>query len=121
MRLLVLFFAALVFAADGPFAGKWTSTRSESQGNITITLKPEPAVAFTLNGEEVKTVVSNARISDDGFEMDWDFTLSGYKLRSSAKATLKGEKIAGEYRTRVRDEGNTIDEGKFEAAVSAHL
>ena len=115
MQLAVLFLAALLFAADGPFAGKWTSTRSDSQGTITITLKPEPAVLFTLNGEEVKTTVSNAKVSDDGFEMDWDFTLSGYQLRSTAKATMKDGRIQGEYRTRVRDEGTTIDEGKFEA------
>lgn len=117
MRLLVLLVAVVLLAADGPFAGKWTSTRSESQGNITITLKPEPAVMFTLNGEEVKTVVSDAKISDDGFEMDWDFTLSGYKLRSTARATVRGDKLAGEYRTRVLDEGATIDEGKFEGSL----
>ena len=112
---VLLFAAALAFAADGPFAGKWTSTRSDSNGNISITLKPEPAVMFTLNGAEVKTTVSNAKITDDSFEMDWDFTLDGYNLRSTAKATVKGEKIEGQYRTRVRDDGNTIDEGKFEA------
>jgi len=120
MRLLVLLFAVVLLAADGPFAGKWTSTRSESQGNITITLKPEPAVMFTLNGEEVKTVISNAKISDEGFEMDWDFTLDGYKLRSTAKATVNGDKITGEYRTRVRDEGTTIDEGRFEGRRATH-
>ena len=115
MRLALLLLAGFLFAADGPFAGKWTSTRSDSHGNITITLKPEPAVTFTLNGEEVKTTVSNAKISDDGFEMDWNFTLSGYKLRSSAKAKVIDGKIEGEYRTRTVDEGTTIDEGKFEA------
>jgi len=47
--------------------------------------------------------------------MDWDFSMSGYELRSSAKASVKDGRIEGEYRTRVRDEGTTIDEGKFEA------
>lgn len=119
MRVLTLFAlaCALLVAADGPFAGKWTSTRSDSNGSITISLKPEPVVTFTLNGEEVKTTVSSAKIADDSFEMDWDFSFDGYKLRSSAKATVKDGKLAGEYRTRSRDDGTTVDEGKFEAAA----
>ena len=114
-RLLVPFLVvATLFAADGPFTGRWTSTRNEGTGDIRIAFKPEPQVTFTINGREYKPTVANPKIEGSSFAMDWDFEMDRYKLRSSAKGEIKGARLEGSYQTRVVTEGTTIDEGKFD-------
>ena len=108
--------ALLLIGADGAFPGKWTSSRSDGEGDIRLRLKPEPEVVFTLNGRDVKTTVSNVKSEGDTFEMDWDFELEGYKLRSTGKGSIKGDRVEGKYQTKTLADGNVIDEGKFEGS-----
>lgn len=108
---------ALVSGAEAVYSGKWSSSSSGNGGDIQIRLKPEPEVVFTLSGREVKTKIVRASVADVKFELDYDFALEGYELRSSLKATMKGDKAEGSYQTKSIADGSLVDAGTFEVTA----
>jgi hypothetical protein len=119
MRFLVLLAvaAAAVFGAE-TFSGKWASDRNEGSGGIRITLKPEPKVSFTLDGQEVACTVASSKAEGESIEIAYDFILQGYKLRSTLKGTVREGKLSGKYESKVTDDGTPVDSGSFDG--SAH-
>jgi hypothetical protein len=80
-------------------------------------LTPEPDVMFTLGDQDVKTKVSSSKVSRDQFDIEYDFELSGYKLRSHAKGTVKGDKLQATYETKSLEDGSPVDAGALEATA----
>jgi hypothetical protein len=113
----VLLLAAASFAADGTFTGKWSSSRNDASGEIRLKLNPPVEVTFSLNGQQVKTTVATFKTQPgaEEFEIDYDFSLEGYKLRSSLKGVVKGEKMTGQYTTKSLEDSSSVDAGNFEA------
>jgi hypothetical protein len=59
--------------------------------------------------------VASFKTTDAGFDIEYDFSIQGFDLRSSAQATVKGAGVRGEYRTTARGDGAAVDAGKFQA------
>lgn len=120
MRLFtsILIFAALSCAAD-IYSGKWASSQSGGAGDIRITLKPEPAVVFTLNGQDIATKVVSSKSEGEVFEIAYDFRLEDYRLRSALRGKLNEGKLPGKYETTNLENNSAVDAGTFETSPSA--
>lgn len=108
---------ALLLGIETVYSGKWSSSNSGNSGDIRIRLKPEPEVVFTFSGREVKTKIAKASVADASFELDYDFALDGYELRSNLKGTIKGDKADGTYGTKSIADGSPVDVGTFEVTA----
>ena len=117
-HLLLLLSATLLFAAGETYSGKWASNQNGSGGTLRMKLTPQPDVMFTLGEQDVKTKVSSNKVSADQFDIEYDFELSGYRLRSHAKGTIKDGKIQATYETKSLDDGSAVDTGTFEATAA---
>jgi len=111
------------FAADSPFQGKWSSTRSENGGDLRLTLEKNPSLTFTLGGEEIKTTIVSSKLSESAagqdrkFTIEYRFTIADTRMISLASGTIKDGKMEGKYETRNDDDRTGVDEGKFTASV----
>lgn len=113
MRTLILLISAavLLFAADGPYVGTWTSTQNGNGGSIRVQIKPEARVVFSYESREITTKVVSVEETNTGFRIDYDFEIDGFPMRSSVTATLKGESYEGKYRTKSLADSSEVDQG----------
>jgi hypothetical protein len=122
--LLVLIVAA--FAADrdlaGRFAGEWKSDSSGSGGTIQFVLTPQEGAAwksdltFSLNNDEVKTVMREVKLQDGKIELTYDFEAQGATLRSHVKGDWDGKAFHGKYETTVTGSSDPVDNGSWTAS-----
>ena len=115
---LLLMTCSLLMAAGETFTGKWASSQNGSGGTLRMKLTPEPEVSFTIGGEDVKTKVSSSKITGENFDIEYDFEVQGYRLRSHAKGTIKGDKMQATYDTKSLDDGSVVDAGSFDGTAA---
>lgn len=111
--------AAAALAAEGEFAGKWSSAETGSGGDLRIVLAGEGSLTFTFEGQEVRSKVEQVRFEKDSgkFTMRYRFQLGDVELVSVAEGTVKDSKIEGRYQTSSPD-GGTVDRGTFQGTAS---
>ncbi len=124
--LAILLCASSLAAQDtlhpGVFKGTWMGATGD--GEVTITLKPDGRggigadVALIIAGEPVRCSVNSVKVSGVNLEMTYDFDVQGTKLRSESKGTLKGETLAGTYKTTAPDAGAEVDQGSWTVTAS---
>lgn len=119
MRLLIaiLVCAATVLAAGSVYSGNWASSQNDGSGSMRVQLKPEPQVSFTLGGQNVPTKIVKFAQNGDAFDVEYDFVIEGYHLRSHATGTIKGDKLQAKYETKSLEDGSTVDAGTMEAVA----
>ena len=109
----------IVFAADLHYQGTWSSDSSAAAGKIDLQLKPGASVSFTMDsGESVRCKVVSAKVDTPALEVQYDFELQGYKLRSTLNGTITGETVEGKYTTKSIEDGSVADSGTFKATAA---
>jgi hypothetical protein len=116
--LVLLLTAGVVFAAGESYSGRWESSQNGSGGTLKMKLTPEADVSFTIGDQNVKTKVASSKVTGDQFDIEYDFQLMGYNLRSHAKGTITGDKMKATYQTKSLDDGSIVDSGTFEGGVA---
>lgn len=109
----------VVFAADVHYAGTWSSDGSAAAGKIDLQLKPEASVSFTVDSREtVRCKVVSVKADASNIEVQYDFELQGYKLRSTLNGTITGNTVEGKYTTKSVEDGSSVDSGTFKATAA---
>lgn len=128
MRTITILFALLMIGrgADrdlaGRYAGEWKSNSAGGNGAFRLSLAAVPDgawkldVVFTYAGEDVKTIVRQAKVEQSKLEASYDFDLMGNALRSRITGEWKGTAFEGRYQTTTVDGGATVDDGVWSAA-----
>jgi hypothetical protein len=123
MRLLILCLAlALCLLASSP-AGTYKGTYSGSTGGGDFTISLSQAaggdwkaeVAFTLNGENVKTKTTSIDVDGAKIKVAYQFDVQGALLESTATGELKGDAFEGTYQTKSVPDGTAVDQGTWKA------
>lgn len=104
----------------GHYRGEWMG----AAGSGTFRLGLEPAaggtwkcdVTFTLNGEELKTMVRQCDVKESKLDAVYDFDAQGLALRSHTTGQWKAGKFDGTYRTTTTDGSTEVDQGTWLAA-----
>lgn len=104
----------------GHYRGEWKG----AAGSGTFRLSLEAAaggswkcdVAFTLNGEELKTTVRQCDVKESKLDTAYDFDALGLALRSHTTGQWKAGSFEGTYRTTSTDGSTEVDQGTWTAA-----
>ena len=120
--LLLLCFA--VFGRDlaGKYAGDWVSDSSGAGGTMRLSLeaagqgKWKLDVTFTIENEDVKTVMQSVKVEGNRLEAAYDFDFAGNKLRSAISGQLNGDALTGSYKTTAVESGAPVDGGTWKAS-----
>jgi hypothetical protein len=105
----------------GRYAGEWKSNNSGASGSVRISLEPSTGgtwkceVTFTLEGEEVRTIMRSAKLEQSKLDVAYDFTVQGTSLRSHIIGTWNGKAFDGQYQTTAVESGAAIDDGTWSA------
>lgn len=104
----------------GHYRGEWKG----AAGSGTFRLSLEAAaggawkcdVTFTLNGEELKTIMRQCDVKDSKLDAEYDFEALGLMLRSHITGPWKAGSFDGTYRTTTTDGATDVDQGTWMAS-----
>ncbi|MGH9674260.1 MAG: hypothetical protein ACRD44_13850 [Bryobacteraceae bacterium] len=118
LRALIVLLATIALPAQNA-AGRWTG--ASANGDFNIALEPSAGdwkceVTFTFGGTEVKTKVTNVKVSGAKVEAQYEFDLGGNILQSTIQGELAGGRLKGTYSTVAVQNRQPVDQGDFEAS-----
>ena len=122
LLLLVLIAQAADRDLAGRYAGEWKSNNSGASGSLRMSLELSAGgtwkceVTFTLEGEEVRTIMRSAKLEQSKLDVSYDFTVQGMSLRSHITGTWNGKAFDGHYQTTAVESGAAIDDATWNAA-----